>query len=404
MRNEILRQQWTINLIASENYASEAVLEALATPFVNKYSEGYPGKRYYPGNKYVDEIEACAIEKARKLFSLGRAWHVNVQPYSGSPANAAIYMALMNPGDTLMGMALSSGGHLTHGHSATFSGKIYRTVSYGIHPKTGLIDYEEVETLAKKQKPKVIISGFSAYPRKINFKKFGEIAKSIGAYHMADISHIAGLVVAGIHPPPFPYADVVMTTTHKTLRGPRGAVIFSNGNSKAAKHHGIDIASAIDKAVFPGIQGGPHENSIFAKAIAFEEALKPLFKKYQKQIIANASVLARELQEMGFMVLSGGTDTHLMLIDLKNFGIDGQAAEKLLEKVGITANRNSIPGDLKPFYPSGIRLGTPALTTRGMREGEMKKIAALIFQALTAKNTRAISEGVKALCKQFPIM
>lgn len=393
LRAETRRQNNTLDLIASENYASPAVLEALATPFANKYAEGYPGKRYYPGNEIGDLVERYAIDSAKKLFKLGADWHVNVQPYSGSPANAALYMALMNWGDTLMGMKLSSGGHLTHGHPVTFSGKAYKTVHYGVQSATELIDYMEVEALAKKHKPNVIVSGFSAYPRAVDFKKFYEIAKKIGAYHVADISHIAGLVAAGLHPSPFSYADVVMATTHKTLRGPRGAVIFCKK----------ELAEKIDKAVFPGLQGGPHMHGIFAKAVAFEEALRPSFKIYQKQIIKNANALADELKKHGVKLVAGGTDTHLMLIDLREYGIDGREAEHRLEKIGISANRNTIPGDTKPLQPSGIRLGVPAVTTRGMKEKQMRQLGRLVCDVLTKNDARATAETVQDLCKQFPI-
>lgn len=393
LKKEIERQQSTINLIASENYVSPAILEALGTPFVNKYSEGYLGKRYYPGNVFIDKIEQSAIKSAKKLFRLGDDWHVNVQCYSGSPANAEIYMALMNFGDTLMGMNLFSGGHLTHGHPVTFSGKAYKTVQYGIDQTTGRIRYNDVEELAKKAKPQVIVSGYSAYPRAIDFKRFGEIAKNIGAYHVADISHIAGLIAAGLHPSPFPYADVVMTTTHKTLRGPRGAVIFCKK----------ELAEKIDRAIFPGFQGGPHNNITFAKAIMFEEAIQPSFKKYQMQVIKNAKTLAAELQKYGFTIVSGGTDTHLLLVDLRDKNVSGREAEEKLELAGITANRNSLSWDSKPFYPSGIRLGTPAVTTRGMKEREMKKIALFIYNVLIKKSIRATHKEVTDLCKKFLI-
>lgn len=401
LEKETRRQTETINVIASENYASAAVLEALATPFVNKYAEGYSGKRYYPGNEICDLIERRAISAAKKLFKLGKDWHVNAQPYSGSPANAAIYMALMNFAcpehgrgrDTLMGMELASGGHLTHGHPVTFSGKAYATVQYGVRAETGRIDYDEVLRLAKKHMPRVIVSGFSAYPRAVDFKKFYEIAKKVGAYHVADISHIAGMVAAGFHPSPFPYADVVMTTTHKTLRGPRGAIIFCKK----------ELAEKIDTAVFPGFQGGPHINVIFAKAVAFEEARTPSFNAYQKQIIKNAKALADELQKHGAKLVAGGTDTHLVLIDLRGYGMDGREAERRLEKIGITANRNSIPGDAKPLRPSGIRLGVPAVTTRGMKEREMRIIARSIVGAIRGDDAARIQKDVSDLCRYFPL-
>ncbi len=386
---EIRRQKETIDLIASENFVSEAILEVMGSPLTNKYSEGYPGKRYYPGNFYYDEIEELAQARALKAFKLSpKKWSVNVQPYSGSPANLAIYAALMKYGDVLMGMNLANGGHLTHGHKASVSGQFYKAVQYGLDSKTGLLDYGEIRKLAKKYKPKIIISGASAYPRKIDFKKFGEIAKSVGAYHLADISHIAGLVAAGLHQSPFSakggqaFADIVMTTTHKTLRGPRAAVIFANRQSPIAKRNKIDIASAIDRAVFPGMQGGPHNNVIAAVALAFFEALKPGFKKYQKQIIANAKALAESLKKHGFKLLTNGTDNHLMIIDLKHSGIDGLTAEKKLEAAGILTSRSALPNDKSPYKPSGLRLGTPAVTTRGMKEKDMKKIAERIYEIL----------------------
>lgn len=371
---EIKRQSETIDLIASENFVSPAILDALGSPLTNKYSEGYPARRYYPGNRHYDEIERMAQERALKLFGLSpRLWSVNVQPYSGSPANLEIYSALMKPGDTLMGMALASGGHLTHGHKVNFSGQWWRAKQYGVNSNTGLIDYAEVEKLAKRRKPKIIVSGASAYPRVIDFKKFGAIAKKIGAYHVADISHIAGLVAAGFHPSPFFYADVVMTTAHKTLRGPRGAVIFSRR----------ELAEKIDRAVFPGMQGGPHNNVIAAIAVMFGEALKPQFKAYQRQIVKNAKALASALEKRGYRIITGGTDNHLLLIDVReSIGIGGLEAEQRLEKVGIIANRNSIPGDSSPYRPSGLRLGVPAMTTRGMKERDIILTAALIDATL----------------------
>ena len=330
-------------------------MEALGSPLTNKYSEGYPGKRYYPGNFYYDEIEKLAWERALKAFGLSaKNWSVNVQPYSGSPANLAVYLALMKPCEVLMGMNLASGGHLTHGHSASFSGKLFKSIQYGVNLETGLLNYTEIEKLAEKHRPKIIISGFTAYPRKIDFKRIGGIAKKVGAYHLADISHIAGLISAKLHPAPFSCADVVMTTTHKTLAGPRGAVIFSRK----------ELAEKIDKSVFPGLQGGPHNNAIAAIALAFGEVLKPKFKNEQKQAVKNAEVLAEELKKYGFDLITGGTDNHLLLMDLKNIGIDGLEAERKLEKAGIIANRNSIAGDASPFKPSGLRLGTPAITAR----------------------------------------
>ncbi|MFA5386096.1 MAG: serine hydroxymethyltransferase [Candidatus Paceibacterota bacterium] len=391
--SEIKRQQDTINLIPSENIASEALLEVLGSPLTNKYSEGCPGARYYPGNFYYDEIEKLAQNRALKAFKLSsKNWSVNVQPYSGSPANLAIYAALLKPGDTIMGMSLSAGGHLTHGHKANFSSQLYKSVQYSVNPETGLIDYKQLEKLAKKYRPKIIISGATAYPRKIDFKKIGGIAKKIGAYHLADISHISGLVVAGLHSTPFPCSDVVMTTTHKTLRGPRGAVIFSRKN----------ISEKIDKAVFPGMQGGPHNNVIAAIALTFSEAIKPSFKNYQKQVIKNNKALSNTLQSFGFKLMSNGTDNHLLLIDLKNLKIDGYAAEQKLEKAGIIANRNTVVGDKNPRRPSGLRLGTPFVTSRGMKEKEMKKIAELICRVLIKKeNPLSIKKEVLILCKKF---
>lgn len=391
IRREIKRQEKSIDLIASENFISTDILKVLGSPLQNKYSEGYPGKRYYPGNVYYDEIERLAQERALKTFKLDpKEWAVNVQPYSGSPGNLAVYMALVEPGETLMGMKLSFGGHLTHGHKVSATGRFWKSVQYGVDESSGLINYEEVERLAKEASPKVIVSGFTAYPRRTDFKKFGEIAKSIGAYHMADISHIAGLVAAGVHPSPFPYADVVMTTTHKTLRGPRGAVIFSRR----------ELAEKIDRAVFPGLQGGPHNNVTAAKALMFYEAMQPAFKKYAKQIIKNSRVLAAVLGKSGFKLISGGTDTHLLLVDVRGFGVDGLEAEERLEKVGIITNRNSIPGDTSPFKPSGLRIGTPSVTTRGMKEKEMKLIAELIHEAVS--NKTGIGQKVLKLCKKFP--
>jgi glycine hydroxymethyltransferase len=391
---EIKRQDATLDLIASENTVSQDVLDALGTPLTNKYSEGYPGKRYYPGNEYYDEIETLAQERALSLFKLSpKAWHVNVQPYSGSPANVAIYNALMKPGETLMGMKLSSGGHLTHGHSVSLTGKVWRSVQYALDAKTELIDFDEVEKLAKKERPKVIVSGFTAYPRKINFKRFGDIAKKVGAYHVADISHIAGLVAGGAHPKPFPYVDAVMTTTHKTLRGPRGAMIICRQ----------EFAEKIDKSVFPGLQGGPHNNVTAAKAIAFHEAAQPAFTTYAKQIVLNAKALAEALKAHGFRLVSGGTDTHLILMDVRPFAANGMEAQDRLESVGIIANRNTIPGDTSAFDPSGIRLGTPSLTSRGMKEKEMEKVAELLFAAVSGKPKMGIKKEVIALCKRFPV-
>jgi len=423
IKKEIKRQEETLDLIASENLAPKGVLEALGSPLVNKYSEGYPGVRYYPGNKFYDEIEILAQERALKAFQLKlEEWGVNVQPYSGSPANLAVYMALIQPGDMIMGMKLSSGGHLTHGHKASATGKFFQSVQYGVRDD-GRINYDEILKLAIEHKPKIIITGATAYPREIDFKKLGEIAKKVGAYHVADISHIAGLVAAGEHLSPFPYADVVTMTTQKTLRGPRGAVIFArkkliktdsrvSGNEKkdsksekGKKNKKEEtIFDRINKAVFPGLQGGPHNNQTAAIAYMFLEAAKPEFKRIQKQIIKNAAVLAEKLKEKDFNLVTGGTDNHLILIDVRNFGLDGWEAEHLLEDIGIVANRNSVPGDDKPFHPSGIRMGTAFLSSRGMKEKEMKKIADIIFRRLVHKEAaEKLKKEVFVLCKNFPL-
>jgi len=395
LHKEIERQRFTIDLIPSENIVPLAMLEVIGSPLTNKYSEGYPGKRYYPGNEYYDRIEILAKERALQAFGLSPdEWHVNVQAYSGSPANLAIYAGLMEIGDTLMGLALSHGGHLTHGHKVSFTGKAWKPVQYEVNIETGLIEYEEVRQLALQAKPKVIVSGTTAYPRVLEFNKFGSIAKEVGAYHVADISHIAGLILADAHPSPFPYADIVMATTHKTLRGPRGALILCRK----------ELAEKIDRAIFPGLQGGPHNNVTAAQALMFQIALQPGFKEYQRQIVKNAQVLANGLIEKNFQLVSGGTDNHLMLIDVRNKGIDGSEAEKRLEAAGIIANRNTIPGDPSPFKPSGIRLGTPAVTTRGMGEKEMELIAGW-FDGLLAKKEipTIIKKEVENLCKKFPL-
>lgn len=400
---ETKRQQHTLDLIPSENIVSPAVLEALGSALTNKYSEGYPRKRYYAGNAIVDEIEELAQARARKVFKLTDDWHVNVQPYSGSPANMAIYYALLKPGERIMGMSLPFGGHLTHGWKVNFSATFYDSVQYTVK-RDGYIDYDEVWNLAHKKKPKIIVTGATAYPRVFDFKKFGAIAQEAGAYLMADISHIAGLVAAGAHPSPFPYADVVMTTTHKTLRGPRGAMIFANRKSKMAEWYHIDIASAIDKAVFPGLQGGPHDNQTAAIAVALGEAMQPEFRAYGKQIVKNAKALAAELKKYKLSLVSGGTDNHLMLIDLTNLGISGIEGQNRLEHAGIIVNRNTVPYDTRsPFDPSGIRLGTPSLTTRGMKEREMKILAKCIYGTLTGKNASAIKKGIRGLCRKFPV-
>ena len=399
IKAEIKRQKETIDLIPSENFVSRDIMSVVGTPLMNKYSEGYPGKRYYPGNEFYDEIENLAQERALKAFGLNsEEWSVNVQPYSGSPANMEIYAALLQPGEKIMGMALTSGGHLTHGHKASFTGKFWKPVQYVVG-SDGYIDYDVVEKLALVEKPRIIVSGFTAYPRTIDFRRFGEIAKKVGAYHLADISHIAGLVLAGLHPSPFPHADVVMTTTHKTLRGPRGAIIFSS-HSKVLSSQ-VSLSEAIDKAVFPGLQGGPHNNITAAKALMFYEVMQPGFKKYAGQIVKNAKALADELTRLGFSLVTGGTDNHLILIDLKPMGVDASLAEKKLESIGIIANRNTVPGDTSAFKPSGLRLGTPAVTTRGMKEYEMKEIARLIHETLTKNNLSTIKKSVLLLCKRF---
>jgi len=385
------RQAESLDLIPSENVADPEMLRLVGSPLVNKYSEGYAGKRYYPGNEFYDAIENLAKSRSLTAFKLSKKeWSVNVQALSGSPANLAIYMALMKVGDTIMGLELSHGGHLTHGHKVSFSGKLYTSAPYTLD-NDGYIDYENLERLAKKHKPKVIISGASAYPRIIDFKRIHIIAKKVGAYHVADISHIAGLVAVGVHPSPFPHADVVMTTTHKTLRGPRGAVIFSKKG----------LSSAIDKSVFPGLQGGPHNNVTAAIAWTFDEVQKPAFKKYILQVVSNAHVLADELMTYGFNLISGGTDTHLLLIDMKSVGLDGTKAESVLQKNNILANRNTIPNDASPFKPSGIRVGTPTLTARGMHERDMKTVAGLMYDCLLLKKN--VKKEVRSLARRFPL-
>lgn len=403
IKKELERQRSSLNLIPSENYTYPEVLAALGTHLQDRYSEGYPGRRYYPGNQIIDQIEQAAQKAALAAFGLSeKDWQVNVQPLSGSPANLAVFLALVPVGEKIMGLKLASGGHLSHGHPVSVTGQLWRSVQYELDPRTGRLDYEAILALAKKEKPRIIISGFTAYPRQINFQKFGEIARQVNAYHLADISHLAGLVAAGAHPSPFEHAEVVMTTTHKTLRGPRGAVLFSKKlqtqNSKQT------IAEAIDRMVFPGLQGGPHDNVTAAKAICFQKAATVEFKRYIQQVIANAQVLATELKKLGFQLISGGTDTHLLLIDVRNFDLDGAEAEARLEEVGILANRNSLPGDTSPFKPSGLRLGTPALTTRGMQEEEMKQIARLIYDTLTQNRSRTeLYQEVRGLAESFPI-
>jgi glycine hydroxymethyltransferase len=389
------RETSKILMIASENYASKAVMEAQGSLFTNKYAEGYPGRRYYGGCEYADEVERLAQKRAKKLFNVE---HVNVQPHSGTQANMAVYFAMLQPGDTIMGMSLPHGGHLSHGSPVNFTGKLYKTVFYGVNKETGYIDMEEVRRLANEHKPKIIITGASAYPRIIDFKAFAEIAKEVGAYLMADIAHIAGLIVTGLHPSPVPYSDFITTTTHKTLRGPRGGIVMCKA----------DYAKAIDKAVFPGIQGGPLVHVIAAKAVAFQEALSEDFKEYQQKVIKNAKTLAEALKKKGFKLVSDGTDNHLMLVDLTNFNITGKEAEEALDKAGITVNKNTIPFDTKPpTVTSGIRIGTPSVTTRGMGEQEMEEIAEIIERVIKNISNESVIKDMKKkvqlLCKRFPI-
>ncbi|OVE74621.1 serine hydroxymethyltransferase [archaeon D22] len=404
VKKEIQRQEEGAEMIASENFVSKAVLQAMGSVLTNKYSEGYPGKRYYGGNEYVDVTENLAIERAKEIFG---AEHANVQPHSGSQANAAAYMALVNPGDTVLGLSLDAGGHLTHGSPVNFSGKFYNIIPYGLG-EDDLIDMEEVRRLAIEHKPKMIIAGFSAYPRALDFKKFREIADEVGAYLMADIAHIAGLVAAGVHPSPFPHCDVVTTTTHKTLRGPRSGLILCQKADRLNPDAKRNIARRIDSAVFPGLQGGPLDHVIAAKAVAFKEALQPEFKAYQEQVVKNAKALAAGLIENGIKLVSGGTDNHLVLIDLSPLGIGGKQAENALDEVHIFTNKNTIPNEPRsPFDPSGIRIGTPALTTRGLVEEDMKVIARCI--ATTLKNTEddaikaEIKSEVMAVVKKYPL-
>lgn len=396
VKREEQRQKEGIELIASENYVSKAVLEAMGSILTNKYSEGYPGKRYYGGNEIIDQAETLAINRAKELFD---AEHVNVQPLSGSPANLAVYMALLNPGDKVLGFSLDQGGHLSHGHPLNFSGKLYSIIPYFVKKETEVIDMDEVEAIALREKPKMILAGFSAYSRSLDWKRFREIADKTGAFLFADVAHIAGLIAGKQLENPVPYCDVVSTTTHKTLRGPRGAMIMCKEK----------FALAIDKAVFPGVQGGPHDHINAAKAVAYGEALKPDFAEYSKQVIKNAQKLASAFQEKGYRIVSGGTDNHLMLVDL--FGskqITGKEAEKCLEHVGISINKNMIPFDpRKPLDPSGIRLGTPALTTRGCKEKDMQTVAELTDEALMNRadeyKLKAIKEKVKEFSLRFPV-
>ncbi len=394
--NELSRQRNKLEMIASENIVSKAVMEAQGSVLTNKYAEGYPGKRYYGGCEYVDVVEQLAIDRAKKLFG---AEYANVQPHSGAQANTAVYFALLKPGDTILGMNLTDGGHLTHGSPVNISGKYFKIVPYGVNKETERIDYDEMERLAKEHKPKLIVGGASAYSRIIDFERMAQIAKSVGAYLMVDMAHIAGLVAAGLHPSPVPYADVVTTTTHKTLRGPRGGLILCRD---------AEFGKQFNKAIFPGIQGGPLMHVIAAKAVAFKEALSDEFKAYQKQVVKNAAVLAEELTKDGFRIVSGGTDNHLMLVDLRSKNITGKEAQFLLDDIGITANRNTIPFEpLSPFVTSGIRLGTPALTTRGLKEDDIRQVADIIARVIENRDDAAVIEQAKAevqdICKNFPL-
>ncbi|MBI3671813.1 serine hydroxymethyltransferase [Candidatus Azambacteria bacterium] len=403
IKKEIKRQKEEISLIASENYVSVAVLEALGTPLTNKYSEGYPNKRYYAGNEVIDKIETLAIERAKKIFS---AEHANVQPHSGSQANTAVYLALLKPGDTVLGIDLSSGGHLTHGSPVNISGKFYKFHNYGVNKNTEMLDYQEIEKTALAVRPKLIVCGTTAYPRSIDFKKFREIADKVGSYLMADIAHIAGLVVAGEHPHPFPHCDVVTSTTHKTLRGPRGGLILCKQTDRLDKEN-TNLAGKIDKAVFPGIQGGPLDHVVAAKAVSFLEASKPIFKKYIKQVVKNAKAMAKEFEKNGVRVVSGSTDNHIVLLDVSKYSESSKKTQNDLEEVGIIANRNTIPYETKsPFDPSGIRLGTPSITTRGFNEKDSVFLADLIIKIIkepTAKNKREVKKEVAKLAKKHSI-
>ena len=395
VEKETARQRNKIELIASENFVSETVMEANGTTLTNKYAEGYPAKRYYGGCENVDIVENIAIERAKELFGAGYA---NVQPHSGAQANMATFFALLEPGDTVLSMSLAHGGHLSHGSPVNMSGKYWNIVPYGVGRESGRIDYEEVRRLALECKPKLILAGASAYPRIIDFKKFREIADEVGAYLMVDMAHIAGLVAAGVHPNPVPYAHVTTTTTHKTLRGPRGGLILTNDE---------ELAKRINKAIFPGIQGGPLMHTITAKAVCFGEALKPEFTEYAKQVVKNCAVLAEKLSSAGFGLVSGGTDNHLILVDLTGMKVDtGKEAEHLLDEVGITTNKNAVPFDIqKPFVTSGIRLGTAAVTSRGFKEDDMAEVAELITLTLTDfdKNAEEVRARVKALCEKYPL-
>ncbi|MDS1004389.1 serine hydroxymethyltransferase [Clostridium sporogenes] len=393
IKKEAERQEYNIELIASENFTSLSVMEAMGSLLTNKYAEGYPHKRYYGGCEFVDEVEDLARERLKELFG---AEHANVQPHSGSQANMAVYMSVLQPGDTILGMDLTHGGHLTHGSPVNFSGKLYNFISYGVDKETEIIDYELLRKIALENKPKMIVSGASAYPRIIDFEKIREICDEVDAYMMVDMAHIAGLVATGLHPSPMPYADFVTTTTHKTLRGPRGGAILCKEK----------YAKAVDKAIFPGIQGGPLMHIIAAKAVCFGEALKEDYKTYMNQVIKNTKALGEELIKYGFRLISGGTDNHLLLIDLTDKKITGKDAEKLLDSVGITVNKNTIPFEtLSPFVTSGIRIGTPAVTTRGFKEEEMKKIAYFINYSIEHReeNLSQIKDQVKEVCKKYPL-
>lgn len=396
IHEELERQRNKIELIASENFVSPAVMEAMGTILTNKYAEGYPGHRYYGGCEYVDKVETLAIERAKKLFG---ANYANVQPHCGASTNLAVYFAFLKPGDTIMGMNLSQGGHLSHGSPVNISGKYFNVVPYGVNPETETIDYAELEKLAQEHHPKMIVAGASAYPRIIDFKRMAEIAHGVGALLLVDMAHIAGLVAAGLHPNPVPYADVVTTTTHKTLRGPRGGLILCNNE---------EYAKAINKAIFPGIQGGPLMHIVAAKAVAFGEALQPEFKTYQENIVKNAKAFAEALVKEGFRLVSGGTDNHLVLVDVRGQGLTGKDAEHLLDEIGITCNKNTIPFDpASPFVTSGIRLGTPAVTTRGFNEDDMREVAAIIGLVLknkdNAEKQKEAAARVAALCAKYPM-
>lgn len=396
IHKESERQEHELTLIASENYASRAVLEATGSTLTNKYAEGYPGKRYYAGCVYVDEAELLAITRCKKLF---KAEHANVQPHAGSQANMAVYLAVLKPGDTIMGMSLAEGGHLTHGHSVNFSGNIYKSISYGVNKDTELIDYDHVERLAQEHKPKLIIAGASAYSRVIDFERFAKIAQSVGAYFMADIAHIAGLVATDLHPSPIDVADFVTSTTHKTLRGPRGGIVMSR-----QKH-----AEILDRAIMPGSQGGPFMQVIAAKAVAFQEALQPDFKTYQAQVIKNAQIFAQTMKDMGYRIVTGGTDNHLFIVDLRSKNVTGKEAEAALEKAGITISRSCIPNDpQKPWITSGIRIGSPAITTRGIaKKEEIEQIAQLINDIIMNHTNdmliKSIKEQISIFCSKYPV-